>query len=259
MTMQRRVGAVHRRVDHVMGLPVSLGLRGRHAEGAAATDAWRCVMEELHEVDRVFSTYRDDSYVSRLGRNELTVAECPVEVAEILTLAREAEEQSEGAFSVTLPGPDGRRRPDPSGVVKGWAVERASRHLALLPETDFCLSAGGDLVCHTADPDRPAWRIGVEHPHRPNSIVAVVPVRSGAVATSGTARRGAHIVDPRTGRTPDGIASVTVVGPSLTWADIDATAAFVHGPDAARWLQSRPIRAALVVWADGTTVRVTGR
>jgi thiamine biosynthesis lipoprotein len=42
----------------------------------------------------------------------------------------------------------------------------------------------------------------------------------------------------------------------LTWADIDATAAYVQGWDAARWLQTRSIRSALVVWADGTTTRL---
>jgi thiamine biosynthesis lipoprotein len=42
----------------------------------------------------------------------------------------------------------------------------------------------------------------------------------------------------------------------LTWADIDATAAYVHGQDAVEWLQARPIRSALLVWADGTTTRL---
>ena len=51
----------------------------------------------------------------------------------------------------------------------------------------------------------------------------MVPVRSGAVATSGTAHRGDHLVDPRTGQPPKAIASVTVIEASLTWADIDAT------------------------------------
>ena len=47
-----------------------------------------------------------------------------------------------------------------------------------------------------------------------------------------------------------------MIASSLTWADIDATAAYVQGRDAARWLQTRPIRSALVVWADGTTTRL---
>jgi thiamine biosynthesis lipoprotein len=50
---------------------------------------------------------------------------------------------------------------------------------------------------------------------------------------------------------------VTVIADSLTWADIDATAAYIHGRDAVRWLQTRPIRNALIVWADGTTTRLS--
>jgi thiamine biosynthesis lipoprotein len=87
----------------------------------------------------------------------------------------------------------------------------------------------------------------------------VVPVFTGAVATSGTAHRGNHLVDARTGRPPASVASVTVVAASLIWADIDATAAFVQGQQAARWLQTRPGRTGLVVWADGSTTRVSSR
>ena len=198
----------------------------------------------------MFSTYRADSAISRLGRGEITLADCPSEVAEVLALGEAAERDSGGAFAVHRGGVL-----DPSGVVKGWAAERAAVHLAALPGTDFCLSAGGDLTCHTADPAGAPWRIGVEDPHDPTRLVAVVPVHTGAVATSGTARRGAHILDARTGRPPTGVASVTVIGSSLTAADIDATAAFALGPDAVRWLSSRG-RAALVVDADGTTTVV---
>ena len=118
-------------------------------------------------------------------------------------------------------------------MVKGWAAERAAAPLRALPGTDFCLSAGGDIVCRTLDPDGPPWRIGVEDPRDPRRLVAVVPLGTGAVATSGSAHRGQHVVDARTGRPPIGIASVTVVAASLTDADIDATAAYAQGPDAA--------------------------
>jgi FAD:protein FMN transferase len=80
-----------------------------------------------------------------------------------------------------------------------------------------------------------------------------VPIRTGAVATSGTAHRGGHIVDARTGRAPGGLASVTVVGRSLTAVDVDATAAFALGADGERWLAARGHRAAFVVRTDGTT------
>jgi thiamine biosynthesis lipoprotein len=239
--------SVARYVEHVMGMPISLALRGAHTDDATARDAWAEALAVLREVDRVFSTYRPDSCVSRLGRGELAVADCPPEVAEVLALGEQARVESRGAFDVCCDGVL-----DPSGVVKGWSVERAARPLRVLPGTDVCLSAGGDLVCHVAGPESPDWRIGIEDPHDPTRVVAVVPVRNGAVATSGLAHRGGHVVDARTGSVPDGVASVTVVHDDLTWADIDATAAFALGRDATNWLRARR-RTGLVVWADGRT------
>ena len=248
---------VQRFVEHVMGIPISLALRGRHADDDAGWSAWAAVMAELAEVDRVFSTYREDSWVSRLDRGDVTLAECPPEVAEVLALGQRASQESGGAFSVHLPDPADptRTRLDPSGVVKGWAADRASRHLAALDDTDFCLSAGGDVVARAA-PDREPWRIGIEDPHDPSRVLAVVPLRSGAVATSGTVHRGAHLLDARTGSVPQGLASVTVVGPSLTWADVDATAAYALGTGAADWLRTRPVDSALVVATDGGVTTV---
>lgn len=243
---------VRRRVAHVMGMPVSLALRGRHADDLHGSATWHQTMAELRRLDRVFSTYRDDSFVSRLARGEADVRDCPAEVAEVLALGERARVESGGAFDVLRPGPDGGRILDPSGVVKGWAVERAAAPLRALSGTDFCLSAGGDMVCHVAGPDRPAWRVGVEDPLGPARIVARVEVRDGAVATSGPAHRGAHLVDARTGRVPPALAAVTVVAADLTWADIDATAAFALGAGAVGWLRTRPGRRGVVVHADGT-------
>ena len=242
-----------RRVVHVMGMPISLAMRGRHATDAVGAAAWDDAVAVLRDVDRLFSTHRPGSAVSRLGRGELTVADCPPEVAEVLALGARAEAESGGAFAVRRDGVL-----DPTGVVKGWAVERAAAPLRALADTDFSLSAGGDLLCRTLDPAGTPWRIGIEDPRDPRRVLAVVPVHTGAVATSGTAHRGQHLVDARTGRAPSGVASVTVVADSLTWADIDATAAYAQGRRAADWLATRPGRTALVVWADGTTTTVTG-
>lgn len=236
---------VWRAVEQVMGLPISVALRGRHAGSPRGAAAWAAVLAELREVDRVFSAYRADSWVSR--HNAGLAPEPTPEVAEVLTLAEEARQQSGGAFDV-------RRGAalDLDGVVKGWAVDRAARLLRELDGTDSCLSGGGDMACWTADPAGRAWEIGIEHPHAPGTLVARVPVRRGAVATSGTAHRGSHLVDARSGLAPVGLASVTVVGTDLTWVDIEATAAYAQGPDALAWLRTRPGRTGLVVRSDGS-------
>ncbi|SDS80367.1 thiamine biosynthesis lipoprotein [Nocardioides scoriae] len=249
---------VHRRVEHVMGMPISLALRGRHAADAQADAAWDHALAVLREADRVFSTYRADSVVSRLQRAELALDDCPREVHEVLALGERARVESDGAFDVRRAGPDGALVLDPSGVVKGWAVDRAFRAFDDLRATDVCLAAGGDLACRTALPGSQGWRIGVEDPHDASRVLAVVPARDGAVATSGLAHRGAHLVDARTGTTPADVASVTVVAADLVTADLDATSAFARGGDAARWLGARPGRAGVVVWADGRA-EVVGR
>lgn len=234
-------------------MPISLALRGRHADDDRADAAWDAALAELREVDRVFSTYWTGSVISRLDRGDLALADCPAEVTEVLEIAERARLESGGAFDVRRPGEDGTLRLDPSGVVKGWAVQRAAAAFEALEHTDYCLSAGGDMVCRTRVPGSPGWRIGIEDPREPGRIVAVVPVRNGAVATSGTAHRGAHIEDPRTGQQPSALSSVTVIGDDLTWVDIEATAAFVLGDGAAAWLAGRPGRTGLIVRADGRT------
>ena len=243
---------VRRRVEQVMGLPVSLALRGRHADDATGDRAWSEALAVLREADRVFSTYRADSFVSRLDRGEVLAAEGPPEVAEVLALGERARVESRGAFDVVRDG-----RLDPSGVVKGWAVERAAEPLRRLDDTDFCLSAGGDMVVRVADPDRPDWRIGIEDATDPTRVRAVVPLRAGALATSGLAHRGAHVVHARTGLAPTRLLCVTVVGPSLTWSDIDATAALALDGDAAAWLATRTGHTSWLQWADGRTQTVS--
>ncbi len=242
---------VHRRVEHVMGLPVSLALRGEQADGAAADDAWSAVVAVLREADGVFSTYREDSAVSRLGRGEIRLGDCPPEVAEVLALGEAARRASGGAFDVRRPDGRGGQVLDPSGVVKGWAVQRAAGLLRSLQRTDFCLAAGGDMVCHVADGDGAPWQVGVEDPHDPARVLARVPVWRGAVATSGFAHRGEHVVDARTGLVPQGVASVTVVADDLVTADVDATAALAMGTAGLPWLAGRPGRCGVVVLADG--------
>lgn len=252
MTTQILEPPITRYVEHVMNMPISLALRGRHAADNAGRHAWDRVMEELGEVDRIFSTYRDDSFISRLARDEIALDQCPSQVAEVMRLGQQAEIESGGAFSIWRPNADGNLTLDPSGVVKGWAVERAAQHLRILAGTDFCLSAGGDMVCRTLNAEAEPWQIGIEDPFDPTRICAIVPVSNGAVATSGAAHRGHHITDARTDTIPHAVASVTVIADSLTWADIDATAAYALGAQASPWLARRSGRSAIVVWADGT-------
>ena len=78
--------------------------------------------------------------------------------------------------------------------------------------------------------------------------------RAGAAATSGTAERGAHIVDPRIGVPASGVRSATVIAPDLTAADVWATAAVVAGRDLS-WISGAPVTSGLLVTGDGAVRR----
>ncbi|MEV6806488.1 FAD:protein FMN transferase [Streptomyces sp. NPDC051129] len=238
-----------RRAEEVMGTVFSFDVRG--GEPAAVRAALARAVAGLHRADAVFSTYRADSDVSRLARGELDAAGCAPEVTEVLELAARAERVSEGWF-----GTRHRGRLDPTGIVKGWAAERAARALAAVDGVcGVAVNGGGDVQLLGAPEPGRAWRVGVADPVRPGGLAAVVSAagtRELAVATSGTAERGAHIVDPRTGRPAvTDLVAVTVVAPRLTWADCWATAAFARGLRAGlRWLESLPDVEALLITAD---------
>ena len=223
-------------VEQVMGMPISVHLR--QADGSAVRDAEAAVAQafaHLRRVDRVFSTWRDDSDLMRIRRDELSEAAGHPWLREVRDLCVDAETRTRGLFRASLPGPDGALVHDPTGLVKGWAVEGAARHLALVPEVAFCVNAGGDIVAGAgrgAGELRP-WRIGIEDPRDRSRLAATVDLTVGGVATSGSAARGAHILDPRTGAPVIRTGSATVTGPSLLWADIWATALFVD-PDEGR-------------------------
>jgi len=210
-------------VEQVMGLPVSVHVRGevdRPEVETAVAQVWGV----LHRVDAVFSTWRTDSDLLRLRRGELSVAEAHPWLAEVEQLCVAAEDRTAGLFSAGFDGADH----DPTGLVKGWAVERAALHLRHVPGISWCVNAGGDLLAGAGRGTAPSsWLVGVEDPRAPGSVAATIPLRSGGLATSGAAARGAHVVDPRTGRPVARDGSATVWGPTLLWADVWATALFV--------------------------------
>ncbi len=223
-------------VEHVMGMPVSIHLRGDDVSSLRAARAVSATFDVLREMDRIFSTYRADSDVLRLRRGELTLQQCHPLVGEALAIGEEAARRTAGAFTTLLPEGDGGLGFDPTGLVKGWAVDRAAGALRELSRVSFCINAGGDVLVDAA-PDLPAsdpgavtWRVGIEDPGDRSRIAATLSVTSGAIATSGTAARGAHLYDPATGAMVGRVGSVTVAGPTLLWADVWATALFVGGP-----------------------------
>jgi FAD:protein FMN transferase len=233
-------------VEPVMGTVVSFDVRDDAPAAAAvgAACAW------LHEVDRAFSTHRDDSTISRLDRGELLVADAGEHIQHVLTACAELHRQTGGAFDVRAAG-----RLDPSAYVKGWAAQRAAVILESHGLRHFQINAGGDVVVRgDAGPPGQGWRIGIRHPRQPGNLAAVARLRDTSIATSALYERGNHIVDAADDGPQAGSTSVTVVADDLGWADGWATALFAAGAGRLALLEAHPEIEAILIVGDTATV-----
>ncbi len=227
---------------------------------AAGVRAW------LDTVESALSPYRADSDLCRWRTGAAPLPACSPLLAEVIEAVGSLEELTAGGFHPY----DRQGRFDPTGYVKGWAVERAVGILVEAGVTDACFGVGGDVqTVGTTERGRP-WRVAVTDPADERRIVAVVEAardgRPFAVATSGAAQRGDHIWAGLGGR-PGGsrresLASITVVGPDLGRVDAFATAIWALARDrsiesAWEWLPD-PGYEALAVTTSGTIRTTSG-
>ncbi len=233
-----------RLVEHCMGTVFSIDVRAPGVPEHVLADA----ISWLHLMDATFSTYRDDSWVSRLDSGEADLIDCPPVVREVLAACEELRTESAGTFDHYATG-----HLDPSGYVKGWAIEQISDRLEAAGSTNHCINGGGDVQCVGRPASDREWRVGIVHPLHPDQTIATASGERLAVATSGVAERGLHIVDPVTRRAVDDWSSVSVVGTRIAHADAAATAAAAAGPDAVAWLSERKLSAVLVDRAGAVT------
>lgn len=230
-------------VEDVWGTFVSLHLLGSDAAALAATRDE--IVAFLHHVDDVFSSYREDSVLRRWHRGE---APPTAELQEVLAVAGTVAVLTHGAFDATWNG-----EPDPTGLVKGWAVDRAIEIAASHGVTDLVINAGGDLSTRGISSSGAPWQVAISDPADRSKVVMTVVGNDLNVATSGPNEQGEHI-RCRSVRTS---ASATVLGPNLAIADGIATAAIAAceaAPDILRDLDEAGWLSQLVE-IDGTVWR----
>jgi thiamine biosynthesis lipoprotein len=203
-----------------MGMPVTVNV----VDVAAEAGALDRVFEEFSILDRIFSPFLQTSAVSLINRAELRPEDAGELVNQVIDLCRQYERATNGYFSAWIAG-----RFDPSGLVKGWAIDRACTILDGYGYSDFFVDAGGDVQTRGRNADGGPWRVGVRHPVEREKVACVVLASGLAVATSGTYEKGEHILDPHTGEPAHSLLSFTVAGPDILQADVFATAAFAMG------------------------------
>jgi FAD:protein FMN transferase len=190
----------------------------------------------LERWESAFSLFRSGSELSRVNRSRARVRTVSPLFARALEVALDIAAETDGLVDPTLCGrwpevvlsgsllsrPAGLAL-DLNGVVKSLAVDQAS---AVLDGPGF-VSVGGDLAVR--DPVDVALPGG-----------GAIRVVKGGLATSGTASRGQHLVDPATGRPSESCwEQVTASGATCLYADVAAKAGFLLGERGPEWLDMR--------------------
>ena len=240
-----------RRVEHVMGMPILVDIRDDDVDEGVLDR----VFDWFRFVDETFSTYKPASEISRLNRGEVVLEETDPHVREVLDRCDQLREETSGYFDVHAASESAI---DPSGLVKGWSVDRAAAILDWADVHNYAVNAGGDIRLRGRVGPKTSWRIGIQHPVERDRVAAVIETDDLAVATSGAYARGDHVLNPHTGRPPTAVLSVTVVGPDLAAADAYATAAFAMGAAGPYWTARLRGYEAMTITADRRVLSTPG-
>jgi FAD:protein FMN transferase len=226
-----------------MGMPVTVCVRdeGSGEQDVSAVASW------FENVNQRFSTYLETSEVYRLNAGAIVRDDVSRQLEDVLLLCEQTNVETGGYFDAERDG-----RIDPSGLVKGWAIEKASALLSARGFTNHFIEVGGDIQAMGHNSYGQPWRVGIRNPFQRDQLVKVLEVSGRGVATSGTAIRGQHIYNPlQPEHHLTEIVSLTVIGPSIYEADRLATAAFAMGRDGLSFIAERPNLEGYAIAADG--------
>lgn len=223
----------------IMGTGVSLDIPN------APEKVFEDAFERLRQIDKKFSSYKKNSELSKYNHAELKEPDLSREMKFIIHACRRWEERTAGFFNAWYD-----EKFDPSGYVKGWAVAEAAKVIQTQGFKTYCVYIGGDILARS-DGSK-VWKIAIQDPTDKSKILNKLSISNGAIATSGNSERGQHIINPKTGRPADELASITVFGSDIVVADILATACFAAGREWPKVLAEHRGYEALVLEKNGT-------
>jgi len=219
-----------------MGMPVAIEIvEHQNITQDQVKLAIELAFEYLEKIDQKFSTYKDHSEVSKFNAGKISPEQISPEFAEVLKLSEQTKRQTQGYFDIFHDG-----KCDPSGLVKGWAINNTANLLKEKGFKNFYVDVGSDIQTCGKNSKAEKWTVGIRNPFDQNEIVKILEIEDKGAATSGTYIRGQHIYNPKESGALTEIVSLTVVGPDIYEADRFATAAFAMGKSGIIFLEKLP-------------------
>lgn len=234
---------------NIMGMLVTIQVEDRNVTNEDIQE----VFAYFHYLDKKFSTYKKNSEISKINKRELRISESSSEMKKILRLCQETKRQTQGYFDIKING-----ILDPSGIVKGYAIYQGALIFKNKGFKNFYVEIAGDIQVFGKNQNQKKWRVGIQNPFNPKEIVKVLSVSGKGVATSGNYQRGKHILNPKTKKSADEIASITVIGSNIYEADRFATAAFAMGEKGIEFIEKLDGFESYMIKKDGSAILTSG-
>lgn len=234
----------------MLTMPVTVEIIGN---GIRRAD-FQTVYNIFNQADRIFSTFRDDSEISRINRGEISIHQASPTLRYVLALAEATKKDTSGYFDIHRP--DGL---DPLGIVKGWMINEAAKELRRRGFKNFFIEVGGDIQADGLSEEGKKWQVGIRNPFNKEEIIKVVELSAFGIATSGTYERGRHIYNPKKDfDEANKIVSLTVIGSDVYEADRFATAAFAMGEKGIQFIEKLPDFEGYMINRNGVATLTTG-
>ena len=214
-----------------MGMPITIEI----VDNFASEITFRKIFDYFEYVDKKFSTFKQDSEISKINRGEIAREEWSQDMKDVFNLAEKTKRETDGYFDII----DNNGKYNPSGIVKGWAIYNAAKLLIEMGIRNFYINAGGDIQFSGKNSEGKLWKTGIKNPFNQKEVVKVVYLSDGnGIATSGNYIRGDHIYNPKDRKNLiNDIISFTVIGPNVCEADRFATAVFAMGKNGIFFLE----------------------
>jgi FAD:protein FMN transferase len=226
----------------LMGMPITIQI----IDSKVSEEHLDLVFNYFKQVDQKFSTYKKDSEITMINEGKIRQEDASSEMTEILRLCEETKKATNEYFNIEHNG-----KLDPSGLVKGWAINNAARMLGKMGYTNFYVEAGGDIQTAGTNKTGKPWVIGIRNPFNREENVKIIKASNKGVATSGTYIRGQHVYNPKKpGDNLAEVVSLTVIGENIYEADRMATAAFAMGRDGINFIARLPKMAGYMIDKD---------
>lgn len=234
--------------EGIMGMSVAIEVLDDNTKSSDIDE----VLDYFHKIDRTFSTYKKTSEITKINKKLLRIEDASPEVKRILKLSEATKLETKGYFDIAVEGII-----DPSGLVKGYAIDEGSKMLVKKGYKNFYVEIGGDIDVRGLK-NGMKWKVGIKNPLKTFENSKILYLTNCGIATSGIYERGMHIYNPIKKKLANELSSATVIATNVYEADRFATAVYAMGEKGIDFLENKEGLEGYLITREGKELVTTG-